>query len=56
MLVHGQPLVNVVHVLFTKSIAQVLLGDRAVLQCLYDLEGEELYSVKWYKQGQEFFR
>ncbi|XP_023343067.1 endothelial cell-selective adhesion molecule [Eurytemora carolleeae] len=35
---------------------QVLLGERAVLQCLYDLEGEELYSVKWYKQGQEFFR
>ena len=41
---------------FLKIVEQVLLGERAVLQCLYDLEGEELYSVKWYKQGQEFFR
>lgn len=25
-------------------------------QCNYDLEGSQLYSVKWYKNGQEFFR
>ncbi len=35
---------------------QVMMGERAVLQCLYDMEGEELYSVKWYKAGHEFFR
>jgi len=28
----------------------------AVLGCPYDLEGSTLYSVKWYKNGREFFR
>ena len=32
------------------------VGDDAILSCYYDLEGEELYSVKWYKDGNEFFR
>ncbi len=32
------------------------LGDGAVLRCLFDLEGERLYSVKWYKDHDEFFR
>ena len=31
-------------------------GDDASLKCLYDLEGEQLYSVKWYKDGHEIFR
>ncbi|XP_041987071.1 uncharacterized protein LOC121738872 [Aricia agestis] len=31
-------------------------GGSALLGCQYDLEGEELYSVKWYKDGQEFYR
>ena len=35
---------------------QVMLGERATLQCIFDMEGEELYSVKWYKAGHEFFR
>lgn len=35
---------------------QVLLGEMASLHCMYDMEGEELYSVKWYKNGHEFFR
>lgn len=35
---------------------QVILGEMASLHCLYDMEGEELYSVKWYKNGHEFFR
>ena len=26
------------------------------LRCDYDLEDSELYSLKWYKNGQEFFR
>ncbi|XP_065093322.1 uncharacterized protein LOC135713992 [Ochlerotatus camptorhynchus] len=26
------------------------------LECTYDLNGEQLYSVKWYKDGNEFFR
>jgi hypothetical protein len=31
-------------------------GDKALLKCLYDLEGDRLYSVKWYKDEDEFFR
>ena len=31
-------------------------GDDAALKCRYDLEGEQLYSVKWYKDGHEIFR
>ena len=36
--------------------AHRFIGDDAVLTCKYDLEGEELYSVKWYKDGNEFYR
>ncbi len=32
------------------------LGDSVVLRCVFDLEGERLYSVKWYKDREEFFR
>lgn len=28
----------------------------ARLECHYDLDGEALYSVKWYKDGNEFYR
>lgn len=28
----------------------------ARLECHYDLDGESLYSVKWYKDGNEFYR
>lgn len=30
--------------------------DTVSLQCRYDLEGEPLYTVKWYKGTKEFFR
>lgn len=33
-----------------------LRGDAAVLECLYELEGESLYAVKWYKENEEFYR
>ncbi|EFX67215.1 hypothetical protein DAPPUDRAFT_64077, partial [Daphnia pulex] len=33
-----------------------LTGQTARLACLYDLEGDALYSIKWYKGGREFFR
>jgi len=26
------------------------------MECKYDLEGEQLYVVKWYKDGNEFYR
>ena len=31
-------------------------GDNAVLICNYDMEGESLYSIKWYKGRREFYR
>jgi hypothetical protein len=33
-----------------------VLGTSTKLECTYDLQGETLYSVKWYKDGDEFFR
>ncbi|CAH1129941.1 unnamed protein product [Ceutorhynchus assimilis] len=34
----------------------VRVRDTISLQCKYDLEGEPLYTVKWYKGTKEFFR
>ncbi|XP_049284170.1 uncharacterized protein LOC125764226 [Anopheles funestus] len=31
-------------------------GDTATLHCYYDMDGESLYSVKWYKGRREFYR
>ena len=31
-------------------------GQDATLRCQYEMEGEQLYSVKWYKDGNEFYR
>lgn len=31
-------------------------GGTAILTCDFDLEGDSLYSVKWYKGNYEFFR
>ncbi|XP_065217678.1 uncharacterized protein LOC135843654 [Planococcus citri] len=33
-----------------------LRGDQAILECHYELEGDSLYAVKWYKDNEEFFR
>ena len=29
------------------------VGDEGVFSCRFDLEGEELYSVKWYKDNKD---
>lgn len=34
----------------------IVLDATAHLECHFDLDGESLYSVKWYKDGNEFFR
>jgi len=40
-----------------KSIpSHAIKGEDVVLECLYDLQGDSLYSVKWYRNGQEFYR
>lgn len=31
-------------------------GDTAQLHCDYELGGDTLYSVKWYKDHEEFYR
>lgn len=31
-------------------------NSTARLECHYDMDGEDLYSVKWYKDGHEFYR
>ncbi|KAL6444191.1 hypothetical protein ACFW04_001846 [Cataglyphis niger] len=31
-------------------------GESATLNCWYDTEGDQLYAVKWYKGGREFYR
>lgn len=31
-------------------------GENAHLICWYDMEGDTLYSVKWYKGRREFYR
>lgn len=33
-----------------------LVGGHTILECRFNLEGEGLYSVKWYKDGREFYR
>lgn len=30
--------------------------DSALLTCDYDLEGADLYSIKWYHNEEEFYR
>ena len=31
-------------------------GSDVKLECLYDMEGDKLYSIKWYRNGHEFYR
>lgn len=31
-------------------------GGRATLRCSYDLEGASLYSIRWYRNQEEFYR
>jgi len=32
------------------------VGDTVTIHCLYDLEGQKLYSLKWHFNGSEFYR
>ncbi|CAL4212427.1 unnamed protein product, partial [Meganyctiphanes norvegica] len=34
----------------------LLVGQRATLKCHVDLEGETLYSLKWWKDGMQFYQ
>ncbi|XP_039283903.1 cell adhesion molecule 2 [Nilaparvata lugens] len=51
----GQPVTGLKDVRVTVPIA-VTRGDNARLRCHFDLEGDQLYSVKWYFGPREFYR
>lgn len=42
-----------VHMIVPESVER---GSKVEMKCLYDLEQEELYSVKWYRGDREFCR
>lgn len=42
-----------VHITVPKAVRR---GDSVVLHCHYDLEGDPLYALKWYKGRAEFYR
>lgn len=33
-----------------------MLNETVLMQCNFNLDKEQLYSVKWYKDGHEFYR
>jgi len=35
---------------------KLIIGQNGKLKCQYDMEGAEMYSLKWYKNGKEFYR
>ena len=36
--------------------SHAIVGEDVTLECSYDMEGDKLYSVKWYRNGKEFYR
>ena len=34
----------------------LVVGESANLKCHYELEGEVLYSLKWWKDGRQFYQ
>lgn len=36
--------------------SQVTIGSDVVIACYYDLSGKSLHSLKWYREGHEFYR
>lgn len=32
------------------------VGENMEIECHYDMGVEDLYAIKWYKDGKEFFR
>ena len=36
--------------------SRIIVGETIRLTCKFDLEGDTLYSIKWYRNDVEFFR
>merc|ERR1712127_941270 len=47
---------NSIQLLQVSVPSVIQAGEEAVLLCDVDLESDNLYSVKWYKDREEFFR
>ncbi|XP_047120360.1 uncharacterized protein LOC124803224 [Schistocerca piceifrons] len=50
------PVADGLRLLEVRVPVHAVRGQTARLECRFDLEGESLYSVKWYKDGREFYR
>ncbi|KAJ8982375.1 hypothetical protein NQ317_006962 [Molorchus minor] len=44
------------HLVELRIPSHVIRNQSARLECHFDLDDETLYSVKWYKDGNEFYR
>ncbi|CAH2076168.1 unnamed protein product, partial [Iphiclides podalirius] len=51
-----QDAVTGVRLLELRVPAHAAEGGEAILGCQFDMENDVLYSVKWYKDGREFYR
>jgi len=52
----AMPVTNAISLTEKLIPSHAIKGEDVVLECLYDLQGDSLYSVKWYRNGQEFYR
>ena len=50
------PVVSTIRMVDLRVPSHVVRNNPVRLECHYDLEKEALYSVKWYKDGKEFYR
>ncbi|XP_076351889.1 uncharacterized protein LOC143247517 [Tachypleus tridentatus] len=48
--------VSALHIVSLHFPDEVQSGQELQLRCDYNLDGENLYSVKWYRDDMEFFR
>ncbi|XP_013176465.1 PREDICTED: uncharacterized protein LOC106124386 [Papilio xuthus] len=56
LLLSKQAPVSCVRLLELRVPAHAAEGGEAILGCQFDMERDILYSVKWYKDGREFYR
>ncbi|XP_059049613.1 uncharacterized protein LOC131844689 [Achroia grisella] len=56
LLMWKQNSANSVRIVELRISTHAAEGGEALLGCQFDMEGDSLYSVKWYKDGREFYR
>jgi hypothetical protein len=54
--ISGPHLSSAIRLLEVTIPPHAIRGQNAKLQCHYDMEGDKLYSFKWYRNGREFYR